>query len=100
MRRVQTSWFPRFDVLDVILYYRMRRAAPLILLLLLICLCAPFARTQVSATLSGLLTDPSGAAVAAASVTATNLDTGLSRDTLTDQAGRYRFLALPVGRYE
>ncbi|HEV7513020.1 MAG TPA: carboxypeptidase-like regulatory domain-containing protein, partial [Candidatus Acidoferrum sp.] len=100
MRRVQTSWFPRFDVLDVILCYRMRRAATLILLLLLICLCSPFARSQVSATLSGVVTDPSGAAVVAASVTATNLDTGLSRDTLTNQAGAYRFLALPVGRYE
>jgi len=100
MRRVQTIWFSRFDVLDVILCCGKRRAAPLILLLFLVCLCAPFARTQVSATLSGVITDPSGAAVAAASVTATNLDTGLSRDTLTDQAGRYRFLALPVGRYE
>ena len=47
-----------------------------------------------------MITDPSGAAVSGAAVTATNLDTGLSRETQTDQAGSYRLFALPVGRYE
>jgi len=28
------------------------------------------------------------------------LDTGLSRDTVTDQAGRYQLFALPLGQYE
>jgi hypothetical protein len=70
------------------------------LLALLICLGPSFAWAQVSATLSGMITDPSGAAVSAASVTATNLDTGLFRETQTDQAGGYRLFALPVGRYE
>ena len=68
---------------------------------LLFCsLCAPFSKAQVSASLSGLVTDPSGATVSAASVTAKNLDTGISRTVLTDQGGRYRFFALPVGPYE
>lgn len=31
---------------------------------------------------------------------ARNLDTGVSRAIRTDQAGRYRLFALPVGRYE
>ena len=64
------------------------------------CLCVPFSGAQVSASLSGQITDPSGAAVSAASVTAKNLDTGISRTVPTDQSGRYRFFVLPVGPYE
>jgi hypothetical protein len=62
--------------------------------------CVPFSAAQVSASLSGQITDPSGAAVFAASVTAKNLDTEISRAVPTDQSGRYRFVALPVGPYE
>ena len=67
---------------------------------LLLCLCAPFGSAQVSATLFGIVTDQSGAAVTAAAVTAHNLDTGFSRSTVTDQSGRYHLFALPVGQYE
>jgi hypothetical protein len=66
----------------------------------LVCLCVPFASAQVSATLSGVVTDQSGAAVSSAAVTARNLDTGLSRSTVTDQAGRYQLFVLPIGQYE
>src|SRR5215472_629578 len=62
-------------------------------------LAGPFSAAQVSASLSGVITDPSGAAVVGASVTAKSLDTGASRTTATDQTGRYRFF-LPVGLYE
>ena len=68
--------------------------------LLALCLSIPLAWGQVSASLFGIVTDPSGAAVSAASVTARNLDTGLSRSGGTDQAGRYQFSALPIGQYE
>ena len=71
-----------------------------ILALLFSCLCGPFSAAQVSANLSGVITDPSGAAVSAATVTAKNLDTGISRAVPTDRSGRYRFFALPVGPYE
>jgi len=71
-----------------------------ILVLFFLCLCVPFSVAQVSASLSGLITDPSGATVSAASVTAKNVDTGLSRTVPTDQSGRYRFFALAVGSYE
>jgi len=63
-------------------------------------LCVPFSAAQVSASLSGQITDPSGAAVFAASVTAKNLDTEISRTVPTDQSGCYRLVALPVGPYE
>jgi len=55
---------------------------------------------QVSANLSGRVTDQTGAAITAAAVTVTKIDTGMTRNTVTDQAGRYLFAALPVGRYE
>lgn len=64
------------------------------------CLLSPFSEAQVSATLSGLVTDPSGAPVAGAPVTANSLDTGVSRTASTDPSGRYRFFSLPVGLYE
>ena len=68
--------------------------------LLCVCLVAPFSAAQVSASLFGVITDPSGAAVAGAIVTTKNLDTGVSRTATTDQSGRYRFFLLPVGLYE
>ena len=68
--------------------------------LLCVCLVAPFSAAQVSASLFGVITDPSGAAVAGASVTAKSLDTGVARTAPTDQNGRYRFFLLPVGLYE
>ncbi len=67
---------------------------------LVFCVSASCAWAQVSATLSGVITDPSGAAVSAANVSAINLDTGLSREARTDQTGAYRLFALPVGQYE
>lgn len=72
----------------------------LALVLLFCCVCKPFCLAQVSANLSGVITDPSGAALSNATVTAKRVDTGVSRTTSTDQNGRYRFFALPMGSYE
>jgi carboxypeptidase family protein len=55
---------------------------------------------QVAASISGRIQDASGAAVPAATVTVTSLETGAARTVMTDQAGNYRVLALLVGRYE
>jgi hypothetical protein len=62
--------------------------------------CAPVVSAQVSATLSGEVTDQSGAAVTAASITVKHLDTGAVRSTTTDGAGRYRVASLSLGNYE
>src|SRR5215467_13734305 len=64
------------------------------------CLSVCFSVAQVSARLSGAITDPSGAAVSGAAVTEKSLDTGISRTASTDSSGRYTFFALPVGLYE
>jgi hypothetical protein len=71
---------------------------PLILSLLLGCGTA--ARAQVTATIKGQITDPSGAAVSTANVTVTNTDTDVSRTTVSDATGNYLVLALPVGNYK
>src|SRR5438309_701290 len=63
-------------------------------------LLAPLAAAQDSAAISGTVTDPSGAVVAGANVTATNADTGMARAVVSDNTGRYRVFSLPVGLYE
>src|ERR1051326_9034647 len=70
------------------------------LLLFAVFFLAPFAASQVTANLSGIVTDQSSAAVTSAEVTVTNLDTGISRTASTDQTGRYHVFALPIGTYE
>jgi hypothetical protein len=69
-------------------------------LLSLLAFCFLAAQAQVSANLSGRVTDPSGAAVPSTSVTAKDTDSGISRTTLTNQAGQYELFELPVGHYE
>jgi hypothetical protein len=70
------------------------------LFLMLLCLQIPFAMAQMSASLSGVVTDQSGAVVSGASVSTQNSDTGFLRSTVTDQAGRFQLVGLPVGQYE
>ncbi len=61
---------------------------------------APAAVAQVTtATIVGTISDPSGAQVPSASVTARNVDTGLTRTTVTGEDGYYRIEFLPVGNY-
>ena len=67
---------------------------------LLFLLCVSPLAAQVSASLSGTTTDPSGAVVSAADITVTNTGTGATRHQGTDSAGRYLFPALPPGQYE
>ncbi len=49
--------------------------------------------------ISGVVTDPNNAVVQGANVTATNLDTNLSRNATTGGDGIYAFQLLPPGRY-
>lgn len=66
--------------------------------LLLLC-GARWLPAQVSAAVSGTVTDPSGGLVAAAVVTAEDADTGAFRSVVTDAEGHYRIPSLPVGEY-
>src|ERR1700682_2184077 len=52
------------------------------------------------ATLSGTVTDASGAVIAGAQVSAKNTATDIAKDTMTDSAGLYTIANLPAGPYE
>jgi hypothetical protein len=54
---------------------------------------------STTATIVGSVTDPGGAQVPNASVTARNADTGLTRTVVSGADGNYRFEFLPVGNY-
>jgi hypothetical protein len=61
----------------------------------------PFAlwAADPTGTIAGNVSDPSGAAVAGAKVTATNINTGFTRDATTGSNGGFVFPLLPVGSY-
>src|SRR6266404_1584344 len=61
---------------------------------------APVMGQAVNATLLGAVTDTSGAVVAGAKVTATEMKTGVSRTTTANDSGNYEFGNLPPGQYE
>lgn len=53
----------------------------------------------ITGAITGTVTDPSGAIVPNAAVTATNTATNLTYETRTNEAGVYNLLFLPVGDY-
>jgi len=66
----------------------------------LVCL-SPWAvyAQEVSAGITGRVTDPSGSAIVGASVTAKDLDRGTEWPTTTNEDGIYAFPRVPVGKY-
>jgi Carboxypeptidase regulatory-like domain/TonB dependent receptor len=58
------------------------------------------AQTSGLGTISGTVTDPSGAVILGAKVTVTNMATGVSHDSATNDTGYYEVNALPPGRYK
>jgi hypothetical protein len=62
--------------------------------------CPLLAHSQtVTGAITGIVTDPTGAVVAGAHVTARNLATGVESPTTTNASGFYRLEFLPIGRY-
>ncbi len=55
---------------------------------------------QTAAVLIGVVEDVQGGALPGASVTVRNLDTGVTRELVTDGEGRFTASGLPVGEYE
>ncbi|MGA9073365.1 MAG: carboxypeptidase regulatory-like domain-containing protein [Candidatus Sulfotelmatobacter sp.] len=53
-----------------------------------------------TARLSGIVSDPSGAVVAAATITVQEVGTGYTQSTNSTSAGQYLFPSLPVGTYQ
>ena len=71
-----------------------------LLLVLSVSFFHPSAWTQsATATILGHVTDPQGAAIAKARITATNTATQIAYKTESDAEGNYRVSALPIGAY-
>ncbi len=70
------------------------------LAIILSILIVPLYAQYTTATLSGVVRDPSGAVVPDADITVVNTETGLSQTTRSNSAGAYLFPRLPVGSYE
>ena len=106
---VKSDHFHRMSLLDSRRNSTMRAAADTFsfrsvgvrVLFCALVLCASVIPTmsQSTATLSGTITDPAGAAVPNAKVTAINQATNVASNTQTDGAGAYLFSSLPMGKY-
>src|ERR1043165_1718439 len=78
---------------------QMRSAAALLALFLLVCAAPALAQSDRGA-ITGTVSDPTGAVVPNAKVTATSLDTGEVRETTTSGEGSYTLPELNAGRYK
>ena len=96
MRKYLAAFFPNTKL-------PARRAGSRILgclFLLAFLLCGAFvARAGVGGSISGTVTDSTGAVIAKASATVTNVDTGVQQTVTSDENGLYSFLNLPIGHY-
>ena len=75
------------------------RLAQFAIIALLLAIPAIVAAQVTTATIVGNVTDSGGANVAGAQVTARNVETGLTRSTMSGDDGAYRLEFLPVGKY-
>ena len=62
--------------------------------------CHMVAQSMGTGTITGVVSDPSGQAVAAATVTAMHLATNTSRTATTNDTGSYVFTNMPIGQYQ
>lgn len=60
---------------------------------------SPLLHAQAVGTITGIVTDPSGAVVPGAKITATRVETGISQSTVTSSGGTYTIPRLTVGTY-
>jgi hypothetical protein len=57
-------------------------------------------KAQLNADVSGQIADQTGAAITGATVTATNIETGIRKTTTADEQGEYKLPSLAPGRYD
>lgn len=77
---------------------RLRTFVGVLVLALAVLFCGRL-NAGVTASISGTVTDASGAAVAGATVTATNVDTAIATTQTTNGQGYYSFQSLALGKY-
>src|SRR5579871_1635932 len=66
---------------------------------LFLCACSAFAQTD-RGTITGTVSDPAGAVVANAPITARHIETGTDYQAATTATGNYTIAELPAGAYE
>jgi len=76
------------------------RGVVLVVLAALFGLTMPAWSQEVTASIVGTVTDPSGAPINGATITATDKDRGVDYTTKTNDAGSYNLTRVPVGSYE
>src|SRR5580704_11939613 len=79
---------------------KMRGKGSRLVVLALLSLPLPPLWASDGGSLSGSVTDPTGAAISGASVTATQLSTAVKQSASSDGRGFYSFQNLPVGSYD
>ncbi|MGB6474720.1 MAG: TonB-dependent receptor [Candidatus Sulfotelmatobacter sp.] len=78
----------------------MRTAKTLTLFVMALLTSVNVAGQQITGSIRGTVSDPSGAIVQAATVTAKQIETGLTRVAITDRQGEYVLVELPIGHYQ
>ncbi len=68
--------------------------------LLFVLACSPLAAQSTTGTITGLVTDMTGAVIAGAPILARNIDTGEVAETIASSTGNYVIPNLRVGAYE
>src|ERR1700710_1974016 len=79
---------------------RIWRCLPALLALCMLTIPSPLSAQTVTGSVGGTVTDPSGAVVPNAQVTAHNVATGVDTRATTNAAGIYSNRFLPIGQYE
>jgi hypothetical protein len=74
-----------------------RTLSRIVLLVLIFCAAA---WAQDTASVTGTVTDPSGAAIANAQVTVKNAEHGINRSGTSNSSGDFLFASLPIGSYD
>ncbi len=88
------------DIVNVDFTKLVRLAARAVLLLTAILMLMPAAHAQITGTITGTVSDSTGAIVPGAAVTLTNTGTRDVRVTTSDSAGYFAFPALVPGTYD
>jgi outer membrane receptor protein involved in Fe transport len=78
----------------------MSRLAAMACMLLIVSASLNVAAQQITGSIRGTVSDPSGAIVQAARITAKQVETGLTRVVVTDHQGEYLLVELPIGHYQ
>ena len=85
---------------NVLTRFRFSAVSNVVLAVLLIAGTTTAFAQNTGATLQGTITDEQGAVMPGATVVVANIETGWTRDVVTDERGWYRATALTPGNYE